>query len=137
MVPNAENTSILKSSIDGQLILPGDSSYDVTRTIWNGMFDKKPGVIVQCLSASDVANSVNFARENNLLLAIKGGGHNSAGTASCDDGMMIDLSLMNNVEVNPNNNTAKAAGGCLLGEVDKATQEHGLAVSSGVLAGKH
>jgi hypothetical protein len=134
MVPNSENTMALKSAIDGQVILPGDNSYDETRKIWNGMFDKKPGVIVQCLNPSDVAASVNFARENKMLVAIKGGGHNSAGTASCDDGMMIDLSLMQHVEVDPNNNTAKAQGGCLLGEVDKATQEHGLAVSSGIIS---
>ncbi|MEN8224495.1 MAG: FAD-binding oxidoreductase [Bacteroidota bacterium] len=134
MVPNTENTLVLKSTIDGQLILPGDSAYDETRKIWNGMFDKKPGVIVQCMSASDVASSINFARDNKLLIAVRGGGHNSAGTASCDNGMMIDLSLMQNTEVDLNNNTAKVEGGCLLGEVDKATQEHGLAVSSGIIS---
>lgn len=134
MIPNSQNTSMLKSAISGNLLLPSNNLYDETRKIWNGMFDKQPGLIVQCKSATDVANSVNFARENDLLLAIKGGGHNSAGTASCDGGMMIDLSLMQNVEVNPNNNTVKAEGGCLLGKVDKATQEHGLAVSSGIIS---
>ena len=98
------------------------------------MFDKKPGVIVRCKNTTDVAKAVNFARENNLLVAVKGGGHNSAGTASCNDGMMIDLSLMQNVEIDPDNNTAKVEGGCLLGAVDKATQEHGLAVSSGIIS---
>ena len=134
MIPNAENTAILKSTINGSLILPGDADYDETRKIWNGMFDKRPGVIVRCKNASDVAGSVNFARDNDLLIAIKGGGHNSAGTASCEDGMMIDLSLMQNVEVDPQKLTAKAEGGCLLGAVDKATQEHGLAVSSGIIS---
>jgi len=134
MIPNTENTASLKSMIDGNLILPGDASYNETRKIWNGMFDKKPGVIIQCKNKSDVVNAVNFARENSLLLAVKGGGHNSAGTASCDDGMMIDLSLMQHVEIDTSDNTAKAEGGCLLGAVDKATQEHGLAVSSGIIS---
>lgn len=134
MIPNAENTSGLSSAIKGNVILPGEGSYDETRAIWNGMFDKKPGVIVQCKGTTDVVKAVNFARENGLLLAVRGGGHNSAGTASCDDGMMLDLSLMQNVEVNTSNNTAKAEGGCLLGVVDKATQEHGLAVSSGIIS---
>jgi FAD/FMN-containing dehydrogenase len=98
------------------------------------MFDKKPGVIVQCRNKYDVVSAVNFARENNLLLAVKGGGHNSAGTASCDDGMMIDLSLMQHVEVDTTKNSVKAEGGCLLSAVDKATQEHGLAVSSGIIS---
>ncbi len=134
MIPNAENTTGLNSAILGNVILPGEDSYDEAREIWNGMFDKKPGVIVQCKNISDIAKAVNFARENTLLLAVKGGGHNSAGTASCDDGMMIDLSLMQNVDVDPSSKIAKAEGGCLLGEVDKATQEHGLAVSSGIIS---
>ncbi len=134
MIPNAENTRGLNSAILGNVILPGEGSYDETRKIWNGMFDKKPGVIVQCKNISDIAKAVNFAREHELLIAVRGGGHNSAGTASCDDGMMIDLSLMQHVEVNTSNNTAKAEGGCLLGAVDKATQEHGLAVSSGIIS---
>lgn len=134
MIPNTENTAALKSSLVGNVILPGDSSYDEARKIWNGMFDKRPGVIVQCKDTSDIAKAVNFARDNELLIAVKGGGHNSAGTAVCDDGMMIDLSLMQNVEVDPDTKTAKAEGGCLLGTVDKATQEHGLAVSSGIIS---
>lgn len=134
MVPDATNTAGLKSDIEGNLILPGDDSYDEVRKIWNGMFDKKPGIIVQCKNSGDVSKSVNYARENDLLLAIKGGGHNSAGTASCDNGMMIDLSLMQSVSVDPVRKTAKAEGGCLLGSVDQATQEHGLAVSSGIIS---
>ena len=134
MVPNVENTAVLKSALSGDLILPHDDDYNEARQIWNGMFDKKPGVIVRCKNTSDVAKAVNFARENNFLVAVKGGGHNSAGTASCNDGMMIDLSLMQNVEIDTDNNTAKVEGGCLLGAVDKATQEHGLAVSSGIIS---
>jgi len=134
MIPNIENTSELKSALSGNLILPGDGAYDEARKIWNGMFDKRPGLIIQCKNSGDVSRSVKFAKKNELLIAVKGGGHNSAGTASCDGGIMIDLSLMQNVEVNPDNKTAKAEGGCLLGAVDKATQEHGLAVSSGIIS---
>jgi FAD/FMN-containing dehydrogenase len=134
MIPSKENTSELKSKICGQLILPSDENYNEARKIWNGMFDKRPGIIVQCKNTSDIATSVNFARDNKLLIAVKGGGHNSAGTASCDDGMMIDLSLMQNIEVDSMGKTANVDGGCLLGSVDKATQEHGLAVSSGIIS---
>ena len=134
MIPNVENTSDLRSVIHGNVILPGEGSYYETRKIWNGMFDKKPGVIVQCKGKEDVVHAVKFANKNKLLIAVKGGGHNSAGTASCDNGMMIDLGLMQDVEVEPENNTARVEGGCLLGTVDKATQEHGLAVSSGIIS---
>lgn len=74
--------------------MPDDHGYDGARQIWNGMFDRKPAIIARCVGTSDVIHAVNFARDNNLIIAVKGGGHNSAGTAVCDDGMMIDLSLM-------------------------------------------
>jgi FAD/FMN-containing dehydrogenase len=134
MIPNAENAANLRLLLKGNLVLPGDESYDESRKIWNGMFDKKPGIIVQCRDKNDVAAAVKFANKNDLLIAVKGGGHNSAGTASCDDGMMIDLGLMQDVEVDPVNKTALVEGGCLLGTVDAATQEHGLAVSSGIIS---
>lgn len=124
----------LKTAISGEVILPGEAGYDTARAIWNGMFDRKPAVIARCANAGDVVQAVNFGRENSLLIAIKGGGHNSAGTASCDDGLMIDLSLMQAVEVNKDNNLVKVQGGCLFGMLDKETQRHGLAVSSGVIS---
>ena len=124
----------LKSAFKGNILQKGDDGYDDARTIWNGMFDKYPKVIAQCTSTDDVIASVNFGRENDLLIAVKGGGHNSAGTAVCDDGLMIDLSLMNGIRINSSDNTAGVQGGCLLGDVDKATQEHGLAVSSGIIS---
>lgn len=98
------------------------------------MFNKKPAAIIKCHEAEDVAEAVKFGKENNLLIAIKGGGHNSAGTAVCDNGLMIDLSPMHEVEVNPQNSIVKVQGGCLLGMVDQATQPHGLAVSSGIIS---
>jgi len=134
MKVSAESVQALSSRTKGEIILPDNNGYDEARAIWNGMFDKKPALISRCEIDQDVVESVNFARNNSLLIAVKGGGHNSAGTASCDDGLMIDLSLMQNVEVNPKQGTAKAQGGCLLGEVDKATQQHGLAVSAGIIS---
>lgn len=115
----------------GDLLLPGSDGYDSARQIWNGMFDRKPSIIARCVGTSDVINAVNFARDNKLLVAVKGGGHNSAGNAVCDDGMMIDLSLMRRVNVDPEQKTVRVDGGALLGDLDYETQLHGLAVSGG------
>jgi len=123
-----------KELITGTVLLPGDTGYNESRAIWNGMFDKKPALIARCLNAVDVSRAVVFAREHQLQIAVKGGGHNSAGNAVNDGGMMIDLSLMQNVEVDPASLTAKVEGGCLLGAVDEATQAHGLAVSAGIVS---
>lgn len=118
----------------GTILLPDNHGYDNARKIWNGMFDRKPAIIARCIGSSDVINAVQFARENNLLIAVKGGGHNSAGKAVCDDGMMIDLSLMRRVLVDKKSETALVDGGCLLGDVDYETQLHGLAVSAGIVS---
>ncbi len=129
-----------RAQLTGKVILPDDSAYDEARTIWNGMFDKKPAIIARCLNAGDVSHSVKFARANELLIAVKGGGHNSAGNAVCDDGMVIDLSLMQKVDVDADaesdaeSGTASVEGGCLLSAVDQATQEHGMAVSAGIVS---
>ncbi len=130
------NTKVteLRPVIKGEIILPGEAGYDVSRAIWNGMFDRKPAIIIRCANKEDVVQAVNFGRENNLIIAIKGGGHNSAGTACCDDGLMIDLSPMQTVDVDPDNNLVKVEGGCLLGTVDMETQKHGLAISSGIIS---
>ena len=124
----------LRSRFRGNVITPDDSHYDYVRKIWNGMFDKRPALVAQCVTTNDVIQAVNFARENNLVLAVKGGGHNSAGNASCDDGIVIDLSLMRRVYVDPRKKTARVDGGALLGDVDNETQIHGLAVSAGVVS---
>jgi FAD/FMN-containing dehydrogenase len=129
-----DKVEALRSTIEGQVILPGDSGYDESRTIWNALFDRKPAIIIKSLNPEDVVEAVKFGRHNNLMIAVKGGGHNSAGTAICDDGLMIDLSLMQKVDIDAINETVKVQGGCLLGAVDKATQEHGLAVSLGIIS---
>ncbi len=121
----------LKNRFRGDVLLPGDDAYENARKIWNGMFDRRPAIIARCVGTSDVIKAVNFARNNNLLIAVKGGGHNSAGNAVCDDGIMIDLSLMRRVNVNSKNKTVRVDGGALLGDVDTQTQLYGLAVSGG------
>ena len=121
----------LKGKSRGEIILPGDDSYENARQIWNGMFDRRPAIIARCVGTSDVINAVNFASDNALLIAVKGGGHNSAGNAVCDDGMMIDLSLMRRTVVDKKNKTLRADGGSLLGDMDHEAQLHGLAVSGG------
>lgn len=126
-----EKIDELKKHLRGDVLLPGDEGYESARQIWNGMFDRRPAIIARCVGTSDVINAVNFARDNHLLIAVKGGGHNSAGNAVCDDGIMIDLSLMRRVNVDPKNKTVRVDGGALLGDVDTETQLYGLAVSGG------
>lgn len=133
-IMNNEKMTDLKSAIAGEILLPGDMGYDNARAIWNGMFNRKPAIIIRCRNTSDVVEAVNFGRDNQLLIAVKGGGHNSAGTAVCDEGLMIDLSLMQEVEVSSNNNVVKVQGGCLLSSVDQETQKQGLAVSGGIIS---
>jgi FAD/FMN-containing dehydrogenase len=120
--------------IAGEVIQPGDPSYDVARRIWNGSIDRHPGMIVRCKGVADVVQSVRSARENELLLAIRGGGHNVAGRALCDDGMVIDLSDMKAVFVDPSANTVRVQGGATLGDVDRETHQFGLAVPAGVVS---
>jgi hypothetical protein len=111
-----------------------DAGYDASRAIWNGMFERKPAIVARCAETRDIAKAVNFARGNRLLLSVKGGGHNSAGTAVCDGGLMIDLSPMRRVTVDPQQKIARVDGGALLGDVDAETQLHGLAVSAGIVS---
>ena len=124
----------LNNRLAGDLILSGDESYDTARQVWNGMIDRYPALIARCAGPEDVIACVNFARTHGVLLAVRGGGHNVAGYATCDGGMVIDLSLMNNVEVDPQAQTARVGGGATLGDLDQATQEHGLAVPAGVVS---
>lgn len=124
----------LRMGFRGEVLVPGDPGYDNARKIWNGMFDRKPAVIARCVGTPDVIQAVNFARDNELVVAVKGGGHNSAGTAVCDGGLMIDLSLMRRVIVDRATKKARVDGGALLGDVDAETQLHGLAVSAGVVS---
>jgi hypothetical protein len=118
----------------GRLIGPGDGDYDEARAVYNAMIDKRPALIARCADADDVATAVGFARDHGLLLAVRGGGHNGAGLGTCDDGVVIDLSLLKDVEVDPGNKTVRVGGGCLWSDVDSATNEHGLATPSGIIS---
>src|SRR4051812_43439983 len=118
----------------GRLIGPGDGDYEEARAVYNAMIDKRPALIARCADADDVATVVGFARDHGLLLAVRGGGHNGAGLGTCDDGVVIDLSLLKDVEVDPGNKTVRVGGGCVWSEVDSATNEHGLATPSGIIS---
>jgi len=118
----------------GRVIRPADDEYDRARRIWNAAIDRHPGLIVRCLGVADVIDAVKFARANSLLLAVRGGGHNVAGRALCDDGMVIDLSAMRGVLVDPKTRTVQVQGGATLGDLDRETHLHGLAVPSGVVS---
>ncbi len=130
----ASDLEEFQSGFRGDLFHAGTHGYDTVRKIWNGMFDRKPGLVARCVGTSDVIRAVNFGRENDLEMSVKGGGHNSAGTAVTDGGLMIDLSLMRRVTVDRKAKTARVDGGCLLGDVDYETQLHGLAVSGGIVS---
>ncbi|HLC28044.1 MAG TPA: FAD-binding oxidoreductase [Dehalococcoidia bacterium] len=121
----------LAQGFRGRLLRPGDSGYDAARTIFNAMIDRRPALIAQPTDTSDVASAVNFARENGLLVSVKGGGHAASGHAVCDDGLMINLSLMKAITVDRPSRIAVAEAGVTWGEFDAATQEHGLAVTGG------
>jgi FAD/FMN-containing dehydrogenase len=121
-----------RASLQGQLIEPHEVDYQIARSVYNGMIDKCPALIVRCATETDVVTSVNFAREHDLLLAVKGGGHNGAGLGVCQEGLVIDLSPMKYIEVNPDERTVRVQGGCLLRELDAATHAHGLAVPTGI-----
>jgi hypothetical protein len=118
----------------GRLIGPGDGDYDEARAVYNAMIDKRPALIARCADADDVATAVGFARDHGLLLAVRGGGHNGAGLGTCDDGVVIDLSLLKDIEVDPANRTVRVGGGCTWSDVDSATNEHGLATPSGIIS---
>jgi FAD/FMN-containing dehydrogenase len=122
----------LRGALRGRFCLPGDDGYDEARTIWNAMTDRRPGAIVRCAGAADVRLSVKFARDNGLLLAVRGGGHNIAGNAVCDSGLMIDLSLMKSVRIDPWQRRAWVEPGATLSDFDKEAQAHGLATPLGI-----
>ena len=123
----------LRTDLRGPLLRYGDEGYDAARAIWNGMIDKRPGLIAQCTGVADVMAAVRFGREHDLLVAVKGGGHSVAGTALCDDGLVIDLSGIRGVHVDPVGRTARVQPGATLGDVDRETQAFGLAVPAGIV----
>jgi UDP-N-acetylenolpyruvoylglucosamine reductase len=122
----------LKNSLHGKLVLPNDSDYDTVRKVYNGMIDKHPAMIAQCADVEDVKTCINFAKENNMLLSIRGGGHNAGGLGIADDALVIDLSPMKNIKVDTTSKTVRVQGGVLLKELDAATHEAGMSVPSGI-----
>jgi FAD/FMN-containing dehydrogenase len=124
----------LKGSLRGKLILPGDDGYDQSRSLWNGMFDKRPKLVIRAAGVSDVIQTVNFARGHQLTLAIKSGGHHMAGKSSCDEGLQLDMTGMKGIIVDPKNKAVKVESGVLLGELDHETQAFGMAVPAGVVS---
>lgn len=122
----------LKKNFRGELMAPSDAGYDVARRVWNGMVDKRPALIARCTGANDVVACVNFAREHEVLISVRGGGHNYAGKAICEDGLVIDLSAMKGIQVDQARRTVRAQAGLRLGELDRETQKFGLATTLGV-----
>ena len=123
-----------KHRLAGQLIRPGDAAYDEARRVWNGLIDKYPALIARVANVADVVAAVNFARENDLLVSVRGGGHNAAGHATNDGGLVIDLSLMKGIQVDPQARIVRVQGGVTWGELDQATQEFGLATPGGIVS---
>ena len=124
----------LKSELRGEVRQPGDDGYDEARKVWNGLIDKRPALIASCTGVADVITAVNFAQTNNLLLAVRGGGHSWPGHSVCDDGLVIDLSPMKGIQVDVANRTARAQGGATWGDLDHETQAFGLATPGGVVS---
>lgn len=129
-----ETIGALRASLRGALLLPTDAGYEEARRIWNGMIDRRPGLIVQCAGEADVMAAVRLAGVHQLLVSVRGGGHNVAGNAVCQDGMMIDLSAMRGVYVDPEARIARAAGGATWGDFDAETQAFGLATTGGLIS---
>jgi FAD/FMN-containing dehydrogenase len=130
----ASDFAQLRRTLRGEQVLPHDPGYDQARKVWNGMVDKRPAVVIYCAGADDVISAVNFARSRDLLVAVRAGGHNVAGSSMCDGGVVVDLSRMKRIEVDPARRIACAEAGLSLGEFDAATQSHGLATTMGVNA---
>jgi FAD/FMN-containing dehydrogenase len=124
----------LRDAIDGGVSLPGDPAYDRAVAIWNGVIDRRPAVVASCATSGDVAAALEFARAAGMEVSVRGGGHGYAGLALCDGGLTIDLSLMKDVEVDPDARRARCGGGVTWGELDAATQQHGLAVPGGFIS---
>src|SRR5246127_4211849 len=131
---NENSIADFRANLRGGLIEPRDKGYDDARKVYNGMIHKKPRLIARCVDVADVMRSVDFARENDLLLAIRGGGHNAGGLGICDDGLVIDLGLIKYTQVDPAARTVIVGGGCTWGDVDHATHVFGLATPSGIIS---
>jgi FAD/FMN-containing dehydrogenase len=126
--------SALGAQLRGELIQQSDTRYDDVRKVYNAMIDKRPALLARCANVADVINAVNFGQDNQLTVAVRGGGHNGPGLGTCDDGLVIDLSRMRGIRVDPSTKTVRVEGGCVWGDVDHATHAFGLAVPSGILS---
>src|SRR5262245_38952157 len=124
----------LQGRLRGQLIRPGNDRYEHARRVWNGNIDRRPALIVRCTGVADVIEAVNFARGNDLLVAVRGGAHSAAGHATCDSGIVIDLTPMKGIRVDPASRTAQAQAGLLWGEFDRETPGFGLATTGGTVS---
>ncbi len=131
---SAMSVEQLRSGVRGHVILPGDETYESTRQVYNAMIDKRPAIIVRCVDVADVIAAVNYARTNNILTAIRGGGHNGGGLGTCDDGLVIDLSPMKGIRVDPTARTVRVQGGCTGGDMDHATHAFGMATPGGTVS---
>jgi FAD/FMN-containing dehydrogenase len=121
----------LRSAMSGNVVTPEDSSYEEARRVWNGMIDCHPALIVRCATTEDVAAAINFGRDNDLTISVRGGAHSTPGYSTCNGGIVIDVQPINHVEVDPESKSARVGGGARWADVDAATQEHGLAVTGG------
>ena len=130
--PNA--IAQLRDTFEGEIFLPNDDGYDEARQVWNGMIDKYPAIIVRPLNNQAVITALDFAKDQDLIISVRGGGHNVAGHATNDDGIVIDLCAMKHVDIDPVNKTVRVGGGATWGEVDAVTQQYGLAVPGGVFS---
>jgi FAD/FMN-containing dehydrogenase len=129
-----ETIATFAASMRGSVVQPGDAGYDDARKLYNAMIDRRPRLIARCVDAADVTAAVNFGRDKGLSIAIRGGAHNGAGFAGVDDGLVIDLSAMRGVRVDPKGRTARVGAGCTTGEVDHATHAFGQAVPFGIIS---
>ena len=125
--------SSFKKNFSGQILTKDDKDYNEVRSIWNGMINKHPALIARCQNSNDVSLAIKFARNHNLLTSVRGGGHNVAGNAVCEGGLMIDLSLMNKVIVDVKRKTAEVEPGCTLSNADEETQKYGMVVPAGIV----
>lgn len=127
-----EDLSALRAEMRGAVLLPGDGGYEAARTVWNGMIDRRPGLVVQPLGTSEIKAAVEFAARNGLLISMQGGGHQIGGLAVAEGALLVDMSRMRHVHVDPEARTARVGAGCLLGDVDRECQRHGLAFPTGI-----
>jgi len=134
VLPDEETILEFEQSFRGELIRPGDNDYDGARQVYNAMIDRRPGLIARCADVADVISAVNFGRDNNLLVAVRGGGHNAGGLGICDNGLVIDLSRINYTRIDPEAHTVRVGGGCTWTDVDHATHAFGLATPGGTIS---